>query len=103
MRVTVAQIVVFSATEYGENVEVIQLHLYREQIVAVPMPQIMGNLGGDSACDADCGPVPQIMKEIMEVCSWIAVYIGGDFLEPSMTHNCESSRCGGVAGSFTPR
>ena len=40
----------------------------------------------------------------MNVCSWIAVYIFRVFLEPSMTHRCESSRAGGGAdiGSLLP-
>ena len=41
--------------------------------------------GRPEACDADCGLLPQIMEEIMEVCSWHDVF--NDFLEPSVTHS----------------
>ena len=63
------QIVDASATDLAEKVEVIQLVLIAvEQIVAIPMPEIMCN-----SCDADCGLVPQITEEFMEVTSWHVV------------------------------
>ena len=50
-----------------------------EQVVAIPMPQIMGNsrratqLVLNAGCDADCGLVPQITEEILGVTSWHVV------------------------------
>ena len=51
--------------------EVIQLvRVAVEQIVAFPMPQIMGIREVHAACDADSGLMPHIMEETMEVLSW---------------------------------
>ena len=62
-----------SATDFAENVEVTLLvRTAVEQIVAFPMPQITWKSWRCSArrerpYGADCGLVPQIMKEITDI------------------------------------
>ena len=97
-----------------------------EQIVVCQYHRSWRKCGGETACacrrgtdrgrpsvtdhgqivparDADCGLVPQITEEIMDVFSCMTAPM--IFSGASMTHSSSSSRAGGdgVARSFTPR